>query len=132
MFVGGHDVFAALPTGIGKSLCFAILPVLFDILRNNTESTSIVLCISPLVSLMTDQKAKFSPRGLITEFVGGDQDDPTVHRAVVDGKCQIVYMTPESLFANPLWWEMLRSPIYQSNLVAVVVDEAHCGHISGK
>ena len=102
-FVGGHDVFAALPTGFSKNLCFAILPVLFDILRNNMESTSIVLCISPLLSLMTDQKAKFSPRGLITEFVGGDQDDPTAHQAVVDGKCQIVYMTPESLFANPLW-----------------------------
>ena len=32
-FVGGHDVFAALPTGYEKSLCFAILPVLYDILR---------------------------------------------------------------------------------------------------
>ena len=45
------------------------------------------------------------------------------HRAVVDGKCQVVYMIPEGLFANPLWWKM---PVYQSNLVAVVVDEAHC------
>ena len=57
-FVGGHDIFAALPTGCGKSLCLAILSVLFDILHNNAESTSIVLCTSSVASLMTDQKAK--------------------------------------------------------------------------
>ena len=62
-FVGGHDVFAALPTGYRSSFCLPILSVLFDILHNNTESTSIVLSISSVVSLMTDQKAKFSSIG---------------------------------------------------------------------
>ena len=126
-FVGGHDVFAALPTGYGKSLCFALLPRLFDILRNNSEPSSIVLCISPLVSLMEDQKARFSPRGLVTEFVGGVRNEnTTTYQTVIDGKCQLIYMTPESLFGNPTWWKMLQSSVYQANLVAVVVDEAHC------
>ena len=29
-FVGGHDVLAVLPTGSGKSVCFASLPWLYD------------------------------------------------------------------------------------------------------
>ena len=60
-FVGGHDNFAAHPTGYGKSLCFALLPHLFDILHNNSKPSSNVLCISPLVSVIEDQKARLSP-----------------------------------------------------------------------
>ena len=89
-FVSGNDVFA-LPTWSGKSLCFALLPLVFDMLRGKS-TPSIVVCISPLVALMTDQKAKFSPRGLVTEFVGGHQEDPEAYQSVIKGKCQLVYM----------------------------------------
>lgn len=52
-FAGGRDVFVSLPTGSGKTLCFALLPYVFDILRE--KSGSIVIVISPLIALMQSQ-----------------------------------------------------------------------------
>lgn len=53
-FVSGRDVFVSLPTGGGKSLCYACLPLVFDSLRS-LRQRSIVLVVSPLNSLMQDQ-----------------------------------------------------------------------------
>ena len=54
-FVGGSDVFGVLPTGYGKSLCYACLPLVFDKLLNKPNGYSIVLIASPLVAIMKDQ-----------------------------------------------------------------------------
>ena len=122
-FVSGRDVFAALPIGYGKSLCFGLLPYVFDGLRKKTGS--IVICVSPLTSLMMDQRQKFSRYGLATEFVGEAQQDLYAIARVKEGKIQLLYISPESLLTNHQWREMLRSDVYQENLVALVVDEAH-------
>ena len=53
-FAVGKDVFLSVPTGGGKSLCYAILPWLFDELRQ-TPCKSIVIVVSPLIALMKDQ-----------------------------------------------------------------------------
>ena len=50
----GNDVFVALPTGSGKSVCYWILPSIFKTLRNKDRSTFIV--INPLEALMKDQE----------------------------------------------------------------------------
>ena len=47
-FLHGRDVFVALPTGYGKSLCYMALPWIFDRLRGVTNQ-SVVLVVSPLV-----------------------------------------------------------------------------------
>ena len=52
--VTGHDVFAVLPTGFGKSLCYGCLPLVFDDLFKPTELT-IMCVISPLISIIEDQ-----------------------------------------------------------------------------
>ena len=53
-FVRGRDVFVSLPTGSGKSLCYGVLPVLFDRLQRS-DHRAIVVVVSPLISLMKDQ-----------------------------------------------------------------------------
>ena len=65
-FVKGRDCFVILPTGYGKTLCYVLLPYVFDRLRKK-ERTCIVLCVSPLVSLMMDQVSKYSALGLLTQ-----------------------------------------------------------------
>ena len=46
--------------------------------------------------------------------------------AVLKGKIQLVYVSPESLIGNEKIRKMLLNSIYSRNLVAFVVDEAHC------
>ena len=39
-----------------------------------------------------------------------------------DGVYQLVFLSPEALFSNETWRDMVPSPVYQENLVAVVID----------
>ena len=52
----GKDTLVWLPTGFGKSICYTALPFLFDYkLGRSDNANSLVLVISPLISLMVDQ-----------------------------------------------------------------------------
>ena len=141
-FVQGNDCFIALPTGYGKSAIYGVLPYVFDImkgmftlLQDNYISVlviflgttgSIVVCVSPLTSLMLDQQSNFVPHGLQAEFVGEMQVDSSCKEKVIKGQVQLVFITPENLIENRQYRKMLLSDIYQEKLVAIVVDEAHC------
>ena len=57
-FLEGRDVFAVLPTGYGKNLCFGCLPLAFDKLNldvGGSSPSSIVVVITPLTAIMKDQ-----------------------------------------------------------------------------
>ena len=41
------------------------------------------------------------------------------------GGDQLVFFSPEMLLEHTVWRKTLISDVYQDNLVAVVVDEAH-------
>ncbi len=53
-FMRGRDVFVSLPTGSGKSLCYSVLPRVFDQVRK-IQTGSVAVVVSPLIALMKDQ-----------------------------------------------------------------------------
>ena len=59
-FVAGRDVFISYFTGAGKSLCYLVLPSIFNLLHNSKSSIVIVVCL--LKSLIEDQVASLVPR----------------------------------------------------------------------
>ena len=120
----GNDVFVSLSTGYGKSLCYAALPYAFDELRA-TDTPSIVVVVSPLIALMKDQIAVYSARGLKVGCVTGEFSSKEKSQ-VVKGNFQLVFFSPESLLSGHRWRELLQVEPYRSNLVAFIVDEAHC------
>ena len=124
-FLNGNDVLVCLPTGEGKSFCFACIPIVFDALRG-LKKKSIAIVVSPLRALIKDQVEKFNSIGLNAAFVGVEKMCEDSLHSIKNGECQLVYSTPESLVNKVQWRELLRSDIYKKYLVAVVVDEAHC------
>ena len=60
-FLSGEDMFVSLPTGSGKSVCYACTPLVFPKLVQRKRSVAIV--ISPLNALMQDQVARFYLKG---------------------------------------------------------------------
>ncbi|XP_065884449.1 uncharacterized protein [Dysidea avara] len=126
-FLSGNDTLVVLPTGYGKSLIYAVLPLIFDKLRG-CQKESIVLVVSPLTALMMDQKRILSQKGLSVEYVGEKLENID---DVLKGKVQLVYISPESLLGNAKIRKMLLTSVYSQNLVGFVVDEAHCVKIWG-
>ena len=76
----------SLLTGYGKSLCYAVLPKVFDLLRG-VANKSIVIVVSPLIALMKDQVATFSAKGIRAAYVS-DKEDSTekTRRDIKKGK----------------------------------------------
>ena len=126
-FVEGKDVFVSLPTGYGKSLCYALLPLVFDKRMEKEERRSIVMVVSPLIALMKDQLAKFTERGITAVCISDlESMNKESRRKVVNGEYQLVYISPEALFLRTDWRAMLEGDLYRRNLVGFIVDEAHC------
>ena len=74
-FVEGRDVFVSLPTGFGKSLCYVLLPLVFDcLLRQDSDGKAIIVVVSPLIALMEDQVSSYSAKGIKAAFTDNESD----------------------------------------------------------
>ena len=49
-----------------------------------------------------------------------------------DGVYQLVFLSPEALLSDETWRDTVPNPVYQENLVAVVIDEfyQHSCHVT--
>ena len=119
--LGARPIFAVLPTGGGKSICFQ-LPALARHLRLGL----LTVVVSPLQSLMKDQvdgvKAAAKTEhvaalhGMITAL-----ERQQALQEVADGTCGLLYLSPEQLRNRSV-----RKALSQRQIGAWVFDEAHC------
>ena len=118
-----NDVFVQLPTGFGKSACFQVLPLLFDIIHARSLY-HMVLVICPLISIIENQV------DFLTNHVVGAVDLTKVaverwHQATQN--VQVLFSTPEQLLTptglKPEAKELLRS--LQPRCVGLILDEVH-------
>lgn len=113
------DVLAVMPTGYGKSLCFQILPLLTD---------EVAIIISPLISLMDDQKHILDKLGISccsynSKCTGMERKQ--MERDITRGEYKIIYITPESLVLKNV--KKVIDKLYERIGVCVLaIDEAHC------
>ena len=135
----GKDVFVWFPTGFGKSICYQALPYMFDhkLGRSNVDCKSVVLEVSPLVSLMVDQVTSLRSAGIGAAILrgagfpsGGRLTDKLLvdERDIERRKFSLLFGTPEAIFESERWRELLLGDPLHQQVVAVAVDEAHCVH----
>ncbi len=113
--LAGRDVFALLPTGGGKSLCFQ-LPALVR--------PGLAVVVSPLIALMKDQVDGLRANGIAATFLNSSLDAKESQarlRGLHRGDYRLLYIAPERLML-PGCISDLRD--WQVNLLAI--DEAHC------
>ena len=114
----GNDVFAWFPSGYGKSVCYQLLPFLFN---HKFECTtfpaveqSVVLIISTLVSLMVDQVSSPQHRDVSAATLSGNKgvDKRFLANAndIADGCYRLLYSAPKAILGSDQWKDLLLQP----------------------
>ena len=110
-----RDVFAVMPTGGGKSLCYQLPAVLLP---------GTCMVISPLISLMKDQVDGARANGIRAAFLNSSLDpedrDAVMHQ-LLSNSLDLLYVAPERF---PL--EAFKKMLGRVNISMAVIDEAHC------
>ncbi|HEX9046476.1 MAG TPA: ATP-dependent DNA helicase RecQ, partial [Verrucomicrobiae bacterium] len=113
--LAGKDVFAVLPTGGGKSLCFQ-LPALLR--------PGLTVVVSPLIALMKDQVDALQAAGVAATFLNSSlaagESRPRL-RGLHQGEFRLLYVAPERLMLSGFLDDLKK---WNVNLFAI--DEAHC------
>src|SRR6516164_8431712 len=92
--LAGKDVFALLPTGGGKSLCFQ-LPAM--------ARTGLTVVVSPLIALMKDQVDALQASGVPATFLNSSLAPGESRgrlRGLHNGEYRLLYVAPERLMLS--------------------------------
>src|SRR5438045_4028560 len=92
--LAGRDVFALLPTGGGKSLCFQ-LPAL--------AQPGLTVVVSPLIALMKDQVDALQASGIAATFLNSSLQAGESRgrlRGLHTGQYRLLYVAPERLMLS--------------------------------
>ena len=111
----GHDTFAVLPTGGGKSICFQVPGLALE---------GLTIVVSPLIALMQDQVNNLNEKGIKSIMVASSMSYREIDIALDNvrfGSVSFLYTSPERLKSS-LFIERFK----QMNISLIVVDEAHC------
>src|SRR5438477_7675435 len=113
--LASRDVFALMPTGGGKSLCFQLPALLRD---------GLTIVVSPLISLMKDQVDALQTSGIAATFLNSAldrQEAVTRLRGLNRGEYRLLYVAPERLMLDGFLERALNW-----NIAQLAIDEAHC------
>jgi len=110
-----RDVLAVLPTGYGKSLCYQ-LPFLL--------TNECVVVISPLISLMEDQKSILDKLNIPNCTFNETLKDKNTEKAdILMGNYKIIFMTPEFCINN---FDFIDELYQDHGITCFAIDETHC------
>jgi ATP-dependent DNA helicase RecQ len=115
----GRDSLVVMPTGGGKSLCYQ-LPALVDA----DPTRPLVVVVSPLIALMSDQWRRLREAGVEATMLASGMEEGHNARALAEiagGQTRLVLAAPER-FGSRAFREVLG----RRRVSLFVVDEAHC------
>ena len=118
-------------TGYGKSVCYECLPFLYDMKLDrhlSEQERSVVLVISPLVSLMVDQVSSLRSRGVPAAILSSQRSiDKSLLATEGDlSRFSLLFAAPEAIVGVEKWRNRFLEPPLCNQVVAIAVDEAHC------